>query len=126
MGPIVLYDGTCGVCDAVVQALLRLDRRGVLRYAPLGGETAKGVEVPGDVDSIVLLEGGRATWYSDALFGIVRHLGWPWRLLGLLRIVPRAPRDAAYRWFARNRHRVLGRRDACRIPRPGERERFLP
>lgn len=126
MSPIVLYDGRCGFCDATVQLLLRIDRRGVLRFAPLDGETAAGVTLPEGLDSLVLLEGERVAWYGDAVLGIARHLDWPWRAALALRIVPRTLRDAAYRAFARVRYRIWGRRDACRVPSPAERARFLP
>jgi len=31
-----------------------------------------------------------------------------------------------YRLVAANRYRMFGRKDACRLPTPDERERFLP
>src|SRR5271154_3320819 len=36
-GPVLLYDGTCGLCNRAVRALLRIDRRATLRYATLQG-----------------------------------------------------------------------------------------
>ena len=41
--PIVLYDGTCGLCHRSVQWLSRRDR-GQLWYAPLQGETAAALQ----------------------------------------------------------------------------------
>ena len=63
---------------------------------------------------------------SDAVLRILVGLGGPWRLLGLLRLVPRPLRDIAYDFIARNRYRWFGKRDTCRMPTPEERERFLP
>jgi predicted DCC family thiol-disulfide oxidoreductase YuxK len=31
-------------------------------------------------------------------------------------MLPRAVRDAAYRWIARNRYRWFGKREACALP----------
>jgi len=42
------------------------------------------------------------------------------------RRVPRLLRDALYDFVARHRFRWFGRLDACRIPTPAERARFLP
>jgi len=43
-----------------------------------------------------------------------------------LRATPGGNRcDALYRWIARNRYRWFGRKDACPLPPPGLRERFL-
>lgn len=127
-GPVVLFDGLCGFCDGAVQLLLRLDRRGALRFAPLQGETAAPwrSRVPPGTDSILLVEGDRVTWRSEAALRIAAHLGWPWRAAGALRIVPRVVRDAVYDAIARARYRLAGRREACRLPTPAERARFLP
>jgi predicted DCC family thiol-disulfide oxidoreductase YuxK len=42
-----------------------------------------------------------------------------------LRLIPPFIRNALYRWIARNRYRLFGRRDACLLPPPNEAERFL-
>lgn len=134
-GPVVLYDGLCGFCDASVQWVLRADKPGKYRFAALQGETAAAIlarhpEVPADLDSIVLVEPGadgeRVSWHSTAVFRLCRGLPGSWRLLALLGIFPRVLTDLAYRAFARVRYRVWGRRESCRIPNPGERVRFLP
>ena len=40
-GPVLFFDGVCGLCDRTVTWLFEHDRRHVLRFAPLQGETAK-------------------------------------------------------------------------------------
>jgi predicted DCC family thiol-disulfide oxidoreductase YuxK len=40
-GPVLLYDGECGLCNRAVRMLLRLDQRGVLRFAALQSEPAQ-------------------------------------------------------------------------------------
>jgi predicted DCC family thiol-disulfide oxidoreductase YuxK len=52
-------------------------------------------------------------------------LGWPWRALGVLLVLPRPLRDAAYDFVARRRYRWYGRRESCRMPTPALRARFL-
>ncbi|MFN7143631.1 MAG: thiol-disulfide oxidoreductase DCC family protein, partial [Myxococcota bacterium] len=59
-GPIVLYDGLCGFCDASVQWLLKRDKDAKFRFAALQGETAAQIlarhpELPKGLDSIVLV-----------------------------------------------------------------------
>lgn len=133
---IVLYDGRCGFCDASVQWLLDHDRDQRLVYAPLDGETARGVRLrhprmPHDLDSLVYVETDRrgrerVYWYSRAVLGICKNLPLPWRLARLFVVVPVFLRDLAYRAFARVRYRFFGRLDACRLPSPEEQARFLP
>jgi predicted DCC family thiol-disulfide oxidoreductase YuxK len=132
---IVLFDGTCGFCDASVQWLLDKDRPGVLRFAPLQGPScaalrAAGAPIPSDMDTVVLLtrapSGWRAHLRSDAAVEICARLPAPWRHLAALRWVPRPLRDLGYRAVAAVRYRIWGRVDACRLPAPDEAARFLP
>ena len=134
---LVLYDGTCGLCDRSVQWLLRHDPAGTFCYAPLQGETAATVrqrhpEIPAAVDSMVLVpnydtEAEAAHLRSDAVCRILQYLGGPWRLLGSVGLaVPRPLRDAVYRFIARIRYRVFGTVAACGLPDPETRRRFLP
>jgi predicted DCC family thiol-disulfide oxidoreductase YuxK len=62
---------------------------------------------------------------SDAVLAIWAGLGWPWRLLGLFRVVPHVVRDPVYRWIARHRYRLFGRRESCWLPSPEQASRIL-
>lgn len=62
---------------------------------------------------------------SDAALEIARLMGGPWRVFGAARLLPRGIRDWAYRLIARNRYRLFGRTESCRIPTPALRARFL-
>ena len=132
--PILLYDGYCGLCDRAVQWVLVRDRDARFRFATLQGQFADGIrqrhpELTG-VDSLVLVTVDasgreRVAVRSNAALGVARKLtGWGWlaRVGGL---VPRAIRDAAYDLIARSRFRWFGRMQACRIPAPDERSRFI-
>ncbi|HEY8079185.1 MAG TPA: DCC1-like thiol-disulfide oxidoreductase family protein, partial [Labilithrix sp.] len=79
----------------------------------------------GDPTSVLLVEDGRVLSHSTAALGIARHLRWPWRFVRVTAIVPRFIRDAFYRWFARHRYAWFGKSDACRVPTPDLRARFL-
>jgi predicted DCC family thiol-disulfide oxidoreductase YuxK len=69
----------------------------------------------------------RIMTHSDAAIGIGRYLGARWAALARLAgLIPRPLRDLGYAFIARNRFRMFGTVDACRIPKLGERKRFLP
>jgi predicted DCC family thiol-disulfide oxidoreductase YuxK len=132
---IVLFDGVCGFCDRSVRWLLARDGRRRLRFAPLQGETAAALrarhaEIPEGVGTIVYVEraggGERVYLRSEALFRIARELDGPWRRLAWLAVLPRALTDLVYAPVVRWRYRLFGRLDACRLPTPEERDRFLP
>jgi predicted DCC family thiol-disulfide oxidoreductase YuxK len=129
-GPIVLYDGVCGLCDRSVQLILRNDRRGRFRFAAL--QSPAGMALlerfglpPGALDSIVLVEGGRAWRKSAAALRIARRMDAPWPLLWPLALVPAPVADVVYDLVAKNRYRMFGTLDACMIPPPEVRARFL-
>ena len=128
--PIVFFDGVCVLCNGFVDRLLRADRHGVLRFAPLQGETARALLPPPPADplawSVLYLDEHGLHEQSDAALHICRRLGGLWSLLSLGRLVPRPIRDAVYRLIVRSRYRWFGRRPSCRLPTPAERARFLP
>ena len=130
--PLLLFDGVCTLCDGAVRFVIRHDRAERFRFAPLQSAAARpyldaaGLDA-GTLASLVLIdEDGRPHVGSDAALGVGRRLDPPWPALAALgRAVPRPVREAAYRLVAENRYRVFGRRDACRLPTPAERARFL-
>jgi len=133
MASVLLYDGTCGLCAASVQFVLRHDRTGTLRFAPLQGTFARRVidrhpELAG-VDSVVwvdLSDAGEPTATavrSEAALRAVAYLGGWWSLLSAGRVLPRALRDVVYDFVARHRHQFT--REQCLLPHPDQRQRFI-
>ncbi|MBD2846460.1 thiol-disulfide oxidoreductase DCC family protein [Paenibacillus sp. IB182496] len=125
---IVLFDGVCNFCNSSVQFVLKRDPEGRFRYAPLQSEPgARLLREHGisGIDSFVLIEGGRAYVKSEAALRVCRSLPGLWKLLALLRIVPRPLRDAVYDAIARRRDRWFGARASCMLPTPEQRGRFL-
>ena len=119
MRPILLYDGTCGLCDRSVR-FVRARDGGRFRFEPLQGAAGQRhlVEagLPRDYfDSLVVIDEAGTHTHSDGALRIARQLRWPWRALVTLRVVPRPVRDWAYGLVARWRYRIFGRVDACRL-----------
>ena len=129
-GPIILFDAQCVLCSANAQFVLKHDTSGRFRLASMQGNI--GAEIyrrhgldPRDPISMLVVEGGRMRRDSDAVLSIYEGLGLPWRLLGALRVVPPPLRDGVYRWVARNRYRLFGKRETCWVAPPEFRDRFL-
>lgn len=125
---IVLFDGVCNLCDAAVTFIIDRDADAVFRFAPLESEIGRrltqhyGLERE---DTVVLVEDGRCSVRSEAALRIARRLDGAWPFLAVLLIVPAPLRDLVYRFIARHRYRWFGTRDACRVPTPDLRRRFL-
>jgi predicted DCC family thiol-disulfide oxidoreductase YuxK len=129
-GPIVLYDGVCGFCDRSVQFIISHDRRARFRFAALQSDAGRALlrkyGLPTEeLDSVVLVEGGRAYRKSKAGLRIARRLDAPWPVFWPLSIIPGAVSNVFYDLVARNRYRLFGKLDACPIPSPEVRARFL-
>ena len=128
--PVILFDGDCQFCSAWVTFVIRHDPRGAFRFAPRTSHAARRLLAPFGVapdtlDSIALIAGTSLATRSDAVLQIFTRLGFPWRLVSWLVVIPRPLRDAGYALAARNRHRLRGRRERCRTAGPEDGDRFL-
>ena len=128
--PIILFDAQCVLCSANARFILRHDRARRFRLASMQSEVGAGLFRrhgldPADPDTIIVVDGDQALRDSDAVIAIYAGLGWPWRVAGAARIVPRALRDPVYRWVARHRYRLFGKRATCWLPRPEDADRVL-
>lgn len=127
--PVIFFDGVCGLCSASVDFILKRDRQGLFRFAPLQGETAAAVLGELSPDSLTwsfyLWDETGLSDRSTAALRIGRKLGGIYHLSALGWLVPRFMRDAIYGFVARNRYRWFGKKETCRIPKPAERARFL-
>ena len=128
--PVIFFDGVCAMCNTFVDMILRIDRKQTFLFAPFQGTTARELLPPLSNDagewSMIYLDEAGIHDQSDASLEIYRRLGGVWFIPSLLRHVPRFIRNPAYRLLARNRYRLFGRREACRLPSPEEQSRFLP
>ena len=126
---LVLFDGVCNLCNAAIQFIIRRDPREHFQFAALTSEAARrslGTLPPATMpDSVILVDQGRVFTRSDAALHIVRRLTFPWFLGYGLIVLPRGLRDAVYDAVAQRRYRWFGRREACMVPSPSLRKRFL-
>ena len=134
--PVLLFDGECGLCQALVRWMIRHDRRGVLLFAPLQGRTgqafmqSRGLDRV-DFDSLVFIvdlawSGSGFHLRSAGALAALNELGGVSRRLArLLRWVPQAWLDLIYRLVGRLRCRLFGRVRSSSLLRPEEARRIL-
>ncbi|TGK00458.1 DUF393 domain-containing protein [Leptospira selangorensis] len=130
--PIVLFDGVCNLCNGAVNVLLDLDKHKRLKFASLQSEYAKNLiqsksleEKIRGIDSILFWDGKEIHIKSNAIIEICDKLGGFWKILKLSYIVPRPIRNFLYDLIAKNRYRLFGKRESCRMPTPELKERIL-
>ena len=132
--PLLLYDGECGLCNAVVRFLLREDPDAVLRFAPLqsaiGQAILRRLGLPAEeFDSLVFLPDAAGDVYSlrtDGVAAVLEHLGGVWRSVAVAsRLVPAALRDLGYKLVARLRYALFGVYRPSPLPDPAWAERIV-
>lgn len=128
--PILFFDGVCNLCNASVQRVIKADQKGIFRFASLQSEAAQERLADSDLNpeelkSVILYHRDQFYTRSNAVLESARLLGGTWSLLYVFKIIPRFIRDAIYDWVARNRYRWFGKKDACMLPTPELKNRFL-
>jgi predicted DCC family thiol-disulfide oxidoreductase YuxK len=127
---VILFDGVCNLCNGAVQFIIARDPEARFHFAPLQSAAAArliastGARAPLP-DSMVLIEDGRVWLRSSAALRIARRLRFPWPAAYAMMVVPRPLRDWIYNLVARNRYGWFGVREACMVPTPALRARFL-
>ncbi|MBL9189178.1 MAG: DUF393 domain-containing protein [Opitutaceae bacterium] len=134
--PVLLYDGTCGLCNAVVRFLLREDAGGRMRFAPLQGAPAQAyLRAAGlpteDFDSLVFVPdwerpaAGAPRLRTAGALAAADEIGGVWRVISWARVLPAALRDPFYKIIARFRYTLFGEYRPTPLPEPEWARRFL-
>lgn len=134
--PVLLYDGECGLCNALVRFLLRRDVTGRMRFAPLQSAPAqaylraRGLPTE-DFDSLVFVpdweraELGGPLLRTDGALAALAEIGGVWRVVARLRVLPTWLRDPFYKIVARSRYALFGKYRPSPLPEPEWARRFI-
>lgn len=130
MDDVLIFDGVCNLCARSVRFILDHEADQTLRFMPL--QSPAGTRLirelgldPNDAKTFVLIADGKAYVKSDAAIRLSRYLRGPWKLLRMIKIIPRRIRDSVYDVVAPRRYRWFGRRDSCMVPTLQFRARFI-
>lgn len=128
--PVLLFDGVCNLCSGFVQFVIKIDPKGKFRFASLQSDLGQRVLKAAGLSTnalgtVVLVRRGQVFTHSDVALESARILGGGWSLFYVFKILPRFIRDGLYNWVARNRYRWFGQKEACWLPTPDLRRRFL-
>ena len=130
MKSVILFDGVCNFCNFWVNFIIDRDKNDAFRFASL--QSDYGQEVlqklgmsQDDFATFILVEGEKHYIKSTAWLRVAKRLGGWLSLLYPLIVIPAFIRDAFYSLIAKNRYRIFGREEACRIPTPDMRKKFI-
>ena len=128
--PIVLFDGVCNLCNSAVQFIIRHDKKNTFMFTSLQSDTGKKLlaqyDLPlNELNSFILIENNKAYTRSSGALRVIKKLKGLWPLLYGFIIVPKFIREGVYNWVGRNRYKWFGKQEACMIPTPELKARFL-
>jgi len=127
---VILFDGVCNLCNSSINFLIDRDPKAKFRLASLQSDFAAKLLPrfnvdPTKVDSVAFYVNGKLYQRSRAVLEIAKRMRRGWPLFYVFIIIPGFLRDAIYNWIARNRYKWFGQMDACRMPTPELKSRFL-
>lgn len=135
MQHLVFYDGQCGLCDRVVQWILKNDKNNTFVFAPLQGTTAAKMlaELPSEkkqLDTLILIENYKSPdskmyMLGKGAFRICWLMGGLWSIPGALSFLPGWLYNWGYKIVAANRHRIFDD-ESCTLPTQRDKNKFLP
>lgn len=128
MKRIIFFDGYCNLCNSTVSFLFKIDKNHLFSFSSLQSKTAQQELPPQDLglNTIVLLVGAEKSYRSTAILRILYELGGGYTILAMiLSAIPVTVRDWFYNIVAKNRYKIFGKKDTCRVPTPEERSYFL-
>ncbi|GAA4807643.1 thiol-disulfide oxidoreductase DCC family protein [Litoribaculum gwangyangense] len=128
---LILFDGVCNLCNSSVQYVIKHDKKDVFLFAALQSDIGKQLIDAYNIDtkktdSILLYTPEQGLDYkSTAALKIAYHLGFPNHVLCVFFIVPPFIRNRVYDYIAKNRYKWYGKKEACMIPTPELKSKFL-
>lgn len=128
---LILFDGVCNLCNSSVQYVIKHDKNNVFMFTALQSDAGKAILSTFEIDiqkidSILLYHPEKGISYkSTAALKIAAKLGFPRNLMSVFFIIPPFIRNWVYDYIAKNRYKWYGKKDACMIPTPELRSKFL-
>lgn len=127
---VVLFDGVCNLCNASVQTLIKLDKKGVLKFASLQSDFGQKVLVDNNLDqqnfnTFLYYKNQKLYSRSTAAIYVFSELGIVFQGVKIFLLVPKFIRDGIYNYVSKNRYKWFGRKESCWLPTPELKERFI-
>ncbi|MDO5968627.1 DCC1-like thiol-disulfide oxidoreductase family protein [Flavivirga aquimarina] len=128
---LILFDGVCNLCNSSVQYVIKHDKKDTFMFTALQSEVGKSLIEHFNIDTnktdsiLLYTPEDKIVSKSTAALKIAIHLGFPQSLMGIFFIIPPLIRNWAYDYIAKNRYKWYGKKDACMIPTPELKSKFL-
>ncbi|HRE41199.1 MAG TPA: thiol-disulfide oxidoreductase DCC family protein [Ignavibacteria bacterium] len=127
---IILFDGVCNFCNSTINFLIDRDKENKFKFGALQSDAGQyylkkfGLNTD-DFDTFVLVNGDKFYTKSTAALKISKELPGLYKLLYAFIIIPPPLRNLVYDFIAKNRYKIFGKTDSCRMPTPELKAKFL-
>ena len=125
---VVFFDGLCGLCSEFIDFVIKIYKRSQFKFSPLQSFYALNNlprSLTSDLSTVVVIIDGMTYTKALAVLHLFKKVGGPWKILAIFRYLPKAFLNFCYDLIAKNRYRLMPKKETCRLPTPAERERFI-
>lgn len=127
---VMLFDGVCKLCHCWVNFIMANDPQQQIKFCAVQSKAGQAIleyyHFPTEqFDTMIWIKQHRAYTQSSAFFQVMNQLGYPYKLLFVLKVFPRAGRDWLYAKVASNRYSLFGKYAVCQLPSSDLQSRFI-
>jgi predicted DCC family thiol-disulfide oxidoreductase YuxK len=127
---LIIFDGVCNLCEYSLLFIIKNDRQSRFTFVSAQSDRGKELQRLHGVDTlkdgtVILLKNDQVYVKSDAAVEIAKDLDGLWRLLYILKLIPKPVRDRVYSIISKNRYRWFGQKKECMLPDKNIKDRFL-
>lgn len=114
---IIVFDDSCVLCNASVRLIFENVKDNKFYFTHFNSDYFNSVLRESynleSSDSVILIEGDKVFYKSEAAFRISKDFRFPLKALSYFRFLPKFLTDFCYDLIANNRYKIFGRTDSC-------------
>jgi predicted DCC family thiol-disulfide oxidoreductase YuxK len=116
---VIFFDGICIMCNDFVNFISERDSQNIIFFCDIRSEKAKSILLKNNfkiesIETIIFLNGDKILFKSDAIIEILISLNKFYKILSILKILPKKTRDYFYDQVSKRR-RFFGEKDDCKL-----------
>tara|TARA_B100000900_G_C20296093_1_gene600224 strand:- start:264 stop:689 length:426 start_codon:yes stop_codon:yes gene_type:complete len=115
---VICFDGICSLCNSFILFVAKYDKKDCFRFISLQNPILEDFideNILKHSDTIILITNEKIKTKSDAILSIFKDLCYPFRIIFILRFIPKFIRNYIYSNISKNRHRLFKKINTCSI-----------
>lgn len=112
---VLIYDSHCNMCSRFIQFFVKFNKNDDIFITDFDSEYYKKLNYNFPKDTAVFIKGTELYYFSDAIIEALVSANSAFKLLYILKVIPKCTRDKIYRFIAKNRGKILPSKN-CKLP----------